>query len=241
MSAWEICELMKYLQDHPNADQERLVILEWRLLPLTRLDHFVPKILHSELSQNPRFFVEVLTAIFGSKNEQKEEKEKAGPVKQALWQAAYHLLESWTGIPGGQSDGAIDNTVLNNWIAEARNQCQSNGRIEVCDSKIGEQLSYAPADVDGSWPCLAVREVFEAVKSEEILRGFDIGVANQRGVTSRGVKDGGEQERELVKTYRDYAEKCKVLWPRTALALRRIAENYDAQAKWQDGRAEARD
>src|ERR1035438_9534169 len=100
MSVWEICELMKYLQDDPTGDQDRLVRLEWRLLPLARHDHFVPKILHSELSRNPGFFVEVLTAIFRSKNEPKEENEKADPAKQALWQAAYHLLDSWTGIPG---------------------------------------------------------------------------------------------------------------------------------------------
>jgi hypothetical protein len=55
------------------------------------------------------------------------------------------------------------------------------------------------------------------------------------------MNDGGEQERELVKKYRSFAEKCKVAWPRTALALRRIAERYEEQAKWQDAEVEARD
>ena len=241
MSVWELCELMKYLQNDPTADQERLVRLEWRLLPLARHDHFEPKILHSELAQNPGFFVEVLAAIFRQKNQPKDEQEQSNPTKQALAQAAFHLLESWTGIPGKKPDGTIDSTVLNNWVAEARKQCAANGRIEVCDSKIGEQLSYAPSDGDGSWPCLAVREVFEIIKTDDILSGFEIGVSNQRGVTSRGMKDGGEQERELVKKYGTFAEKCKVSWPRTALALRRIAENYERQAKWNDERAEARD
>ena len=44
-----------------------------------------------------------------------------------------------------------------------------------------------------------------------------------------------------VEKHREYAEKCKVSWPRTGLALRRIADYYDAQAKWQDEHAEARD
>ena len=47
MSVWELCEVMKYLQADPTADQERLVILEWRLLPLARHNRFEPKILHS--------------------------------------------------------------------------------------------------------------------------------------------------------------------------------------------------
>ena len=100
--------------------------------------------------------------------------------------------------------------------------------------------ALAPADSDGSWPCQAVRAIFEAVTTDKILWGFDMGIFNQRGITTRSIKAGGEQEREQVKKYRAYAEKCKVAWPRTALALRRIADNYDAHAKWQDELAETR-
>jgi hypothetical protein len=239
MSVWEICELMKYLQDDPTGDQDRLVRLEWRLLPLARHDHFVPKILHSELSRNPRFFVEVLEAVYRPKGQPRDE--NPDQAKQNLAEAGHSLLESWLDIPGKKSDGTIDAEVLNNWITEARTLCSANGRIEVCDLKIGEQLSCAAHDPDGSWPCQAVRDALEVVTTEEVVRGFDMGVHNQRGVTTRGMNDGGEQERELVKKYRAYAEKCKVSWPRTAIALRRIAEHYEAQAKWQDERADARD
>jgi hypothetical protein len=86
-----------------------------------------------------------------------------------------------------------------------------------------------------------VRNILETVSTDEILRGFDTGIFKQRGITSRGMKDGGEQERELVKKYGAFAEKCKIAWPRTALALRRVAEHYEAQAKWQDELTEARD
>jgi len=238
-SIWELCEVVKYLQTDPTADQERLVALEWRLLPLARHDHFEPKILHSELSQNPSFFAEVLSVIYRAKNQPKDE--KSDQAKQNLAEAGRSLLESWVRLPGAKSDSAIDSNAMSTWIAEARKICVANGRIEVCDLKIGEQLSYAPPDADGSWPCKAVREVLETVATDEIVRGFDMGVHNQRGVTSRGMNDGGEQERELAKKYRVYAESCKVSWPRTALALRRIAEHYEAQAKWQDEKSEARD
>jgi hypothetical protein len=86
-----------------------------------------------------------------------------------------------------------------------------------------------------------LHEVLETVTTDDIVRGFDMGLRNQRGITSRGMNEGGEQERELAKKYRAHAERCKVSWPRTALALRRIAEDYEAQAKWQDEHAEARD
>lgn len=239
MSVWELGEAIKYLQADPTADQNRLAALEWRLLPLARHDHFEPKVLHSELARNPGFFVEVLSAVYRAKGQPKDE--NPDQAKQNLAEAGHSLLESWTGIPGRKSDGTIDADFLKDWVTQARKLCAANGRLEVCDSCIGEQLSYAPLDADGSWPCQAAREVLETVTTDEIVRGFCRGLHNQRGVTTRGMNDGGEQERDLVKKHREYAEKCKVSWPRTALALRRIAEYYEAQAKWQDEHAEARD
>ena len=213
-------------------------MLEWRLLPLARHDHFEPRILHTELSSNPQFFVEVLSALYREKSQPKDV--NPDPAKQNLSEAAYSLLNSWTGVPGAKPDGTIDADILNNWVKEVREICMANNRIEPCDGEIGELLSYTPSEPDGSWPCITVREIFENVTTDEIVRGFQRGVWNQRGVTSRGLKDGGEQERQLVAKYRGHAEKCKVSWPRTALALRGIAEHYEWEAKWQDERADAR-
>lgn len=238
-SVWELCEVMKYLQADPTADQERLVMLEWRLLPLARHDHFEPKILHSELSRSAIFFAEVLSAVYRAKDQPKDE--IPDPAKQNLAEAGHNLLESWVEIPGKKSDGTVDAEFLKDWVTEARTICTGNGRIGICDLQIGEQLSYAPPDVSGLWPCEAVRDVLETVATDEIVRGFDMGVHNQRGVTSRGMNDGGEQERQLVKKYREYAEKCKVSWPRTALTLRHIADHYEAEARSQDEHSETRD
>lgn len=236
---WELCEVMKYLQADPTADQRRLAVLEWKLLPLARHDHFQPTLLHSELSQNPLFFAEVISAAYRARNQPKDE--NPDQMQRNLALAGYSLLESWVGIPGAESAGTIDGNALRTWIVGARKICAANGRIEICDEKIGEQLSCASADSDGMWPCQTVREVLETVASDEIMQGFNTGVLNQRGATCRGLNDGGEQERELAKKYRFFAEKCKIVWPRTALALRRIAEFYENQAKWQDERAESRD
>ena len=239
MSVWELGEAMKYLQADPTADQNRLAALEWRLLPLARHNHFEPKILHSELARNPGFFAEVISAVYRAKGQPRDE--NPDQAKQNLAEAGHSLLESWPGIPAENPTGQLMPIFYKSWVAEARKICAVNGRIEVCDSKIGEQLSYDPSDADGSWPCQAVRNVLETVTSDEMVRGFDIGVHNQRGVTTRGMNDGGKQERELEKKYCAFAEKCKVAWPRTSLALRQIAEYYEAQAKWQDEHAEARD
>jgi hypothetical protein len=237
MSIWELGEAMKYLQTDSTTDQDRLAALEWQLLPLARHKYFEPRILHSELAKNPVFFAEVLSAVYTASTQPKDE--VSDEAKQNVAEAGYSLLKSWTGIPGRKSDGTIDADVLRGWVAEARKICAANGRIEVCDLEIGKQLSYAQSDADASWPCQAVRSVLEEVVSDELLRGFEMGIHNQRGVTTRGMNEGGEQERELEKKYRAFAAECKVAWPRTSLALRRIAESYEAQAKRQDEHAEA--
>jgi hypothetical protein len=239
MLQFEFAELMKYLQADPTGDQERLAMLEWRLLPLTGYSGFQPKLLHSELCKRPAFFGEVLSAIYPGKGEARSQ--KPDPVKENLSRAAAKLLDSWVGIPGTKTDGSVDSDILNAWITEARKTCTTSGRAEVCDVKIGEQLSYAPVDADGSWPCKAVRDVFETITTDEVLRGFETGTLNQRGVTTRGLNDGGAQERDLVRNYRGYADRYKVAWPRTALVLRRIVDYYEAHAKWQDARVEARE
>ncbi len=118
MSVWELCEVMKYLQSDPTADKDRLVMLEWRLLPLARHDYFEPKVLHSELSRNAGFFAEVISAVYRAKDQPKVEDND--PRNQHLAEAAYTLLESWEDIPGRKSDGTIDGDVLSNWVTKAR-------------------------------------------------------------------------------------------------------------------------
>jgi len=239
-SIWELCELMKYLQNDPEADQQRLAALEWRFLPLARHHDFAPNSLHGELSRNPTFFAELISAQFRAKGESCDEGEPPDLTKQRVAKAADNLLHSWNGIPGSRPDGSIDPVALKAWVEEARKLCTASDRLEVCDLMIGEQLSYAPADADGTWPCEPVREVLESVPSDEILRGFNCGVSNQRGVYSKSMNEGGEQERRLAQKYATYADKCKVGWPRTAVALRRLSESYASQAKREDERAEGR-
>lgn len=65
-----------------------------------------------------------------------------------------------------------------------------------------------------------------------------IRVFNNRGVTSRGLTDGGAQERSLADSYFAQAEKIKYIHPRTAAILRGIGEDYLAHARREDVSAE---
>jgi hypothetical protein len=62
---------------------------------------------------------------------------------------------------------------------------------------------------------------------------------NMRGVTTRGVFDGGEQERDLARENRENAVKATA-WPRTSAMLRAIAEGWDRDAEREDLEARKR-
>ena len=105
------------------------------------------------------------------------------------------------------------------------------GLLEVCDSRIGEVLAYAPGEPDGSWPCIPVRDVLEDMEAEEIFQGLGAGIYNKRGLYSKSLREGGAQERDLANKYLAFAEASKIEWPKTAAALRRIARSYEEEAR----------
>lgn len=62
---------------------------------------------------------------------------------------------------------------------------------------------------------------------------------NMRGVTTRGVYDGGDQERELSAKHEFWQSKAS-LWPRTSALLGALAESWKRDAEDHDVDAEQR-
>lgn len=63
-------------------------------------------------------------------------------------------------------------------------------------------------------------------------------IRNERGVTSRGLTDGGNQERELAATYRASARRFASTEPRVATLLNAVAESHEDEAREHDADAE---
>jgi hypothetical protein len=89
-------------------------------------------------------------------------------------------------------------------------------------------------------PELAVRDVLEDINSEEIFRGFEMGVMNQRGCYWKSLTEGGAQERELASKYQKHADNIRGGWPLLAAALQRLADGYIHDAKREDERLHQR-
>ena len=70
--------------------------------------------------------------------------------------------------------------------------------------------------------------------------GFATGLFNLGGPYSKSLDAGGQQEREVAATYERYAKACEFSWPRTAAALRRVAQSYLDMAEREDAEARMR-
>jgi hypothetical protein len=227
----DVLRLIELLQGATEVDQERVAMLEWRLVPFLR-GHYQPKALERKLSHDPQFFIEVLSLGFRARDEEPD----PDPPKEAkaLASRAYQLLWAWRTPPGLTSEGTLDASALNQWIVRARALAAAVGRAEIADIQMGEVMAYIPAGHDGIWPAEPLRDLIESLQSEEFDRGIIIGVANARGLTSRALGVGGDLERELASKYVAFATAIRDHWPRSAAVLNRIAAGYQRDARRMD-------
>ncbi len=224
-------------QKDPSVDLDRLAKLEWACIGLLDGHPASPVTLHRKLRDDPEFFVDVLGLVFRPKNEVVEAQKEVTAGDRQRAQNAYRLLMSWEEVPGRLDDQNVDEKKLHDWVQKARTLADTRGLLEICDSRIGEVFAYAPVENDGSWPCLPVRDELEEIDPDDVRDGFCAGIFNKRGMFTKSMGEGGAQELALAAKYRTFAEACKIEWPKTAAALRRVAHGYDEDARREDARA----
>ena len=235
--------LFGYLDGRPDANEHEIVKLEWAYFQSLRYSQRPARTLHRALARDPAFFVHLLKLIYMPADDSGivEPEPESLEAARGLASQAYDVLHDWKHVPGADDQGTIDPVALEAWVKHARKLLAAAGRSDIGDSKIGEILSAATREGDGPWPPRAVCEVMELARSRVLERGFEVGVYNRRGVTTRIPRDGGKQERELSKRYKQDADAIGLEWPRASACLHRIAETYNVDAMRKDLSAEQRD
>jgi hypothetical protein len=242
LSQYGLRALFDYLE-RVVFNEERLARLEWAYLPAFEFEA-APPTLSRYLASTPSFFVDVVSRIFRPGDEEGEgeaEGEEDEPDEQQVEIArnAFRLLSEWRTLPGREGND-VDLDVLRAWVEEARAGLREARRLRVGDNYIGKLLASSPPDPDGAWPSLAVREVLEAIDSEEIEQGFGTEIFNSLGVTSRGMLDGGDLERDRAARYAQQANLLVDGWPKSAQLLREAALTFERLASDHDDDAERR-
>lgn len=236
LSQYEITNLVTFLRESDRVEDGNLARLEWQLLPA--LDsHPDTSTLQRTLSESPEFFVEVISLIYRPRTATEERTATEGEKNMAG--NAWRLLHEWKRVPGTvDATHEVDLDALVAWATKARELLKEADRLDVGESQIGQVLAYSPADEDGTWPAKAVRDFLEAHGSKKVLSGLSMGAYNKRGVTSRGMTEGGTQEYKLAERYAKWADATKAQWPKTARVLRDLADGYRSEGQQNDEEAQ---
>ncbi|HEX8207396.1 MAG TPA: helix-turn-helix domain-containing protein [Solirubrobacteraceae bacterium] len=231
--AYEVGRLLDYLAAS-QSNSASVMRFEWAFFSLLD-DYREPRALFAALDEDPVFFVELVSRVYRGKRQQRRQLSEDD---SALAHHSWWVLNHWRKLPGQRADGTIDADHLRAWVNAARLLLTDNDRADIGDEQIGQVLSASPPGGDGAWPAEPVREIIETIGSRSLETGLHVGVINARGITSRGLFDGGKQERALAADYLRWARETAGEWPRTSRVLRGIAEDYERDAQRHDIEAE---
>jgi len=197
-------------------------------------NHGIPN-LENSIAQSPEKFVRLVVPAY-KRSDGGEDPPDWRPESHER-RLAGHLLDAMKKIPGTKDDGEIDSVALVAWLAKTRRLFRQWGRVDVGDYCLGQLLAKAPEDENGIWPREAVCEAMEVIATEKLHAGFRDAVRNSRGVSSRKIWEGGEQEREIAARYRTWVERLRYKFPFVGSVLDDIAARYDDDAKLHDRQA----
>ena len=228
--------LFQKLDAIDSISDARIAELEMPYVEVLRVERRPMKI-YREVSGNPALFAEFVTWVYkrddGSTDDAVDAENRTGRARIGA-----RVLSQLRRLPGALEKGDVEPERLRFWVDEVRRTCADRGRLSVADRKIGELLAKAPVGHDGVWPAEPIRDLLEDLRSTDMGMGFVVGRRNSRGVTQRGVFEGGGQERSLEQQYRSDAARILATYPFTAGLLREIADDYGWEAKTHDDRAE---
>lgn len=249
LADYDFRTIFEYLNQHAGQERSAQVgQLEWEFMAVLGDEPPVDR-LYEALIQDPDLFVAVMEIPWRASDAQEGEDDEgdaeAASVSEPLTseqvqqaQNGYVLLTSIDRLPGTQPDGQIDSAALTGWVTQVLERAGESGRRRIAENLIGQILANAPGDDENTWPCRPVRELLEELQSERVERSLATRLYNLRGVSGRGLQDGGKQERKLAERYRVSAAGFAGRWPQTAAVLRELAGMYDTDAREQETEAE---
>jgi len=229
---WYFQKAIDHIEDSESIDRTRLIHLEFALVRALGFEgEQHARTLYREVMSNPSAFVELLSMVFFPKTGERVPGDEA---HKSAAESAWSVLHACKRQPGTQEDDTVSTKQMDEFVRKARDLATEADRLEVCDSQLGQILAHAPLGDDGVFPFGPARDALEAIGTTDILNGFRVGCFNKRGVHTRGVFDGGDQERDLAAIYRSHAEALQVSHPRVSATLEALASSYDRDGVIQD-------
>jgi hypothetical protein len=230
-------DAFKLLDASGETPLESLALLEFKFITIFDHDSNAPN-LAKYVDEHPELFVQLVNMSYRRATEGAEDSEFQNidvEQRQRLASNAHAALDRIKSVPGRDKDGVITEENLLRWVSLFRSGFVLGDRVAIGEVVIGKLLAHAPADDDGTRPCLPVRDTLEHILNRDVQSGFSVEVYNSRGVQWRG--EGGDQERTLAAKYDSFADAVKYSHPRTCELLRTISSSYTRDAEWHNNDA----
>jgi len=223
--------LVEILVGDARVDQRLVAKFEFLLMEVMPYG-YRPKALAREMEQSTDFFLELLDLAFP---EDFDSRNDVTDDERAFAHQVYVAMKSSLALPG-RTDLGIDGDYLMRWTKDVREGAAAIDRLRMADYVMGEWFANSPSAED-AWPMVEVCKAIQAAASDTLDNHVVVGHRNARGVTSRSLDAGGDQERTLADKYRAYS-RARARYPRVVKILTRLAESYDWEAQRYDERAE---
>lgn len=218
--------LIKWLQES-KVDRTDMIKIEWQYLVLLREEEgFTPTYIWDELSNNPKFYIDIIRMICGKNDDfTGTEEEKSRTAKQG-----FKLLYGWKKLPGTDIEGNFRSEELLSWVKDVTDLSDKYGITKLALEYFGMTTFYAPKDEDGFFIDKKVVECLQKDRTNSACRGYYLEALNSRGM--HNLDPTGEAEFALEKSYRQKAEQADekgfIVFANT---LRRIADAYHAEGE----------
>jgi hypothetical protein len=237
MKSYDIETIFEALDRRDDVSPKELAKLEW--LYLSVLSGYgtrrIPKVLHQEMSENPRFFAEILCTVYKPDPEE-DPSMVAGELDKVKAHQAYLLLHSWQQVPGVQPDGTISYAVLRSWIEQVRELANISHHEGVAEMEIGRVLAQYPEGIS-NWPSEVIFQIIEEIGTDRLRQEYRIALFNKRGFSSRSPFEGGTVERGHATYFEQLADMFRRKFPSVAQIFRQLADGYLRDAATLDDEA----
>lgn len=222
--AYEITEVIKFVQKNVTYPDEEMFYIEWYYLPLLCRYSVRPKALIYTLANNPQTFCCFLNLMFKSGNDTKAETKKlSDETRDNLFKILF--TNDLKIMPGMDESGEFDSKKFTIWLREVKSLSEASGRWPSAQSVIGRYLINAPADPKGFFIHKTIARELDKDENDEMRAGYIIGIANEYG--SGTVDPTGKDKLELMGCWNAYADKAdEAGFMRLTVALRNIASDF---------------
>lgn len=179
-NSYLIIEVFQNIYTESNSNIEsslylRICHLEWAYFSLL-IDQLPPKYLMEELKTDPTLLASLIQAAYKSSIDDSDIDE----LKKELGKQAWNILFKLKFCPCVDKNNDISEEKLEAWIKIFLEEIDKNSQGEIGRQILGECFAYSPRNSEEIFPHRAVCTMFEKYYTEEIGKGFVLGIFNRR-------------------------------------------------------------